>query len=528
MNILMLSEAPYPEHGGGAGRFSYLLARQLVRQGHNVHLLWCGSRESRPPYSLDGIQVHKLPDLFDEGIAPRDVEHLTAKNLLDYIEANIPMASVDVVHDTCGFFSYFFPLAHWLQQLYCVPVITHFEYLQYQNEMPFLGLLNPSGMVYLFFEEKRYETPQCFATRIANRIVCPSKSEAEFVQRIYSPPPGSLVVMPNPVELFSPLPESVAATREKLARSGERLILFGGRIGSHQKNSPAVLGAVRRLRVKHPEVRLVLATYDEEEVERYRRTLGEAVTPVGWIRDAKEMAQILAAVDVVVMPSVYESFGQMASEAMAVGTPVVVSPVGAMPELIRDGENGFILGPDPRQWEQELRGRLVTLLEDADRARAMGKEGRRTVESTITVERVTEQLEELYGELADMPRSRRKELALPVLGPEQRETYLRRLSSLGAGEARRAGESVLAHWPDTVERRCLTCSHHRIAADTQTLVRLPRERFWNWLPWWPSRSETVNDAVTRACPLALLQKEHLRTGRFHPFSLKQIIKMGLS
>jgi len=509
MQILMLSERPYPDHGGGAGKFAHLLAACLVRRGHVVHLLCYGPGGSSP-YSMDGIQVHRVPFLPCEGIAPQDIEYFAMDSLLAYIRANIPMASIDLVHDTCGFLSFWFPLSQHLQRLYSVPVVTHFGLLQFQLALTVFGPY-PYSRAFLAVEGSRYETPQCFAVRISDRIVCPSRADAEFVQALYCPPPGCVVALHNPVEMFDLSSESIAATRNKLAKPGEWLIFFGGRTASHEKNSRTVLSAIRRLRIKHPEARLVLATDDKEEVERYHRGLGEAVTSLGWIRDAKEMARILAAVDAVVMPSLYESYGQMAAEAMSVGTPVVASPVGAMVELIRNGENGFILGMDSRQWDREIEERLVTLLKDRDLCRRMGLQGRRTVEEKISVDRVTAQMEKLYRELVEIPHSNHRfRPGLPVLSTEKRDLYLQTLMRLGKETARRVGEDVLARWPVTGEQRCLKCSHHRIATDTRNLVRLQRARFWTWLPWRPSWSEAVQHAVASQCPLALLQKEELR------------------
>src|SRR5262249_263557 len=81
MQILMLSERPYPDHGGGAGKFAHLLAACLVRRGHVVHLLCYGPGGSSP-YSMDGIQVHRVPFLPCEGIAPQDIEYFAMDSLL--------------------------------------------------------------------------------------------------------------------------------------------------------------------------------------------------------------------------------------------------------------------------------------------------------------------------------------------------------------------------------------------------------------------------------------------------------------
>jgi len=511
MDILILSESPYPDHGGGAGKCTHLLAVSLARRGHGVRLLCPG--EGDGPRRVDGVEIHRVPLVPDEVVSRRDREYVHAGNLLAYLEANVPLAAVDLVHDSCGFLSFFFPLTYRLRQLYAVPVITHFRYLLLQHFLAGARKADPYSSAFLWMETGLHEPTQCFPVRTSDRIICPSRLDAEFVRELYHPPAGSLSVLPDPVQRFDPSPEAVAALRDQLARPGERLVLFGGRIDSDLKGSDLVLGAFRRLVAARPGVRLVLATGDAGQVERFRRSLGTAVTLAGWVRDAGEMARLLAAVDVVVMPSLYESFGLMAAEAMAAGIPVVASPVGGLPDLIRDGENGFLLGADRRRWGAELERCLTLLLDDPERGRAMGERARRTVEEALSVERVTDQLEALYREVAAAPRPAGRRAQRPHWGPEERETYLAALDRWGGGEARRIGEEVLAGWPATAEARCTACSRHRIAVDTRALTRLrPRRRWWRRLPWLPiPPEERMEEVVARECPLALLQRERLRT-----------------
>jgi 1,2-diacylglycerol 3-alpha-glucosyltransferase len=511
MDLLFLSETPYPDHGGGAGKCTHLLATSLAGRGHTVRLL-CQGGGSGPPQRIDGIEVHRVPPPPREAVARQDREEATASGLLAYLEQNVPLASVDLVHDSCGFMSFFFPLANRLRQLYAVPVVTHFRYLLWQHFLASFRQFAPrTGGLLLFWEEGIHETTQCFPVRTSDRIICPSQSEAEFVRELYRPSPGLLTVLPDPVRLFDPEPAAVAQLRGELARPGERLVLFGGRIGSSQKGGDVALSALRRLVAARPATRVVLAAGDEPAVARFRHALGAAVTSMGWVRDAAEMARLFAAVDAVAVPSTYESFGLMAAEAMAAGTPVVASPVGAMPELIRHGENGFLLGADPRRWDRELECLLTVLLDDPERCRAMGRQARQTVEATISIERVTDRIEELYREVVASPQSPAQRVRLPRLRPEERESYLAALARRGGEEARLAGEAVLAGWPATVERRCTVCSRHRIAADTRALGALRRARLWRWLPRRQAWRERVEEVVARECPLALLQRERLRT-----------------
>jgi D-inositol-3-phosphate glycosyltransferase len=104
-----------------------------------------------------------------------------------------------------------------------------------------------------------------------------------------------------------------------------------------------------------------------------------------------------SAADVVVVPSHYESFGMVALEAMACGTPVVASQIGGLAYLIRDGETGFhVRDQDP----EGLAERLTEILDDDELHQQMG---RNAVEyaTEYSWQAVAEQITSIYTELAE-------------------------------------------------------------------------------------------------------------------------------
>jgi D-inositol-3-phosphate glycosyltransferase len=88
-------------------------------------------------------------------------------------------------------------------------------------------------------------------------------------------------------------------------------------------------------------------------------------------RDQDTLPYYYSAAEAVVMPSHYESFGMVALEAMACGTPVVASQVGGLAFLVQDGVNGFTVpSGDPRA----LADRLAVLISDADLRHQIGEQ----------------------------------------------------------------------------------------------------------------------------------------------------------
>jgi glycosyltransferase involved in cell wall biosynthesis len=81
------------------------------------------------------------------------------------------------------------------------------------------------------------------------------------------------------------------------------------------------------------------------------------------------------------LPSLSEGFGRVFIEAMALGKPVVATSVGGIPEIVHDGENGFLVEPGDIV---ALAGKLEILIKDEVLARKMGKEGKKFVQENFS------------------------------------------------------------------------------------------------------------------------------------------------
>ena len=109
-----------------------------------------------------------------------------------------------------------------------------------------------------------------------------------------------------------------------------------------------------------------------------------------------DIPELLSIFDVFVLPSLWEGMPNVILEAMAANKPVVATRVGGIPEVVEDGVTGLLVPPrDP----EALAEAIIALLQDRERAKAMGRAGRERVEKYFTVERMVQKTEALYEEL---------------------------------------------------------------------------------------------------------------------------------
>jgi D-inositol-3-phosphate glycosyltransferase len=184
----------------------------------------------------------------------------------------------------------------------------------------------------------------------------------------------------------------------------DRMILFVGRI-EPLKGVDTLLEAMSCLQMKESRpVHLAIIGGDpaaspedmNAEMARLKNLcevlgLDQSVVFLG-VRDQDKLSYYYSAAEVVVMPSHYESFGMVALEAMACGTPVIASEVGGLGYLVRDGETGFTI---PDQEPEALCEKLSWLLNDKELHATMSK---RAVEyaQDYAWEQIAKQIVDVY------------------------------------------------------------------------------------------------------------------------------------
>jgi glycosyltransferase involved in cell wall biosynthesis len=164
-----------------------------------------------------------------------------------------------------------------------------------------------------------------------------------------------------------------------------------------QKGYADLLTALTRVQARVPAVRLLLVGEGElrSQLEAQAQAMGlsEAVIFAGARTDVPE---ILAGLDVFVLPSLWEGMSNAVLEAMAAGLPVVATGVGGTPEVVVDGVTGLLVAAGDAG---ALARSLTRLLCDPELRRRMGQAGRERVAQRFTVGRMVEQTQRLYERL---------------------------------------------------------------------------------------------------------------------------------
>ncbi len=210
-----------------------------------------------------------------------------------------------------------------------------------------------------------------------DRVIAATPAEYAQLHWLYGADMEKVVVIPPGVDLdrFSPIPRKIAKANLEMPENHKN-ILFAGRI-EPLKGIDTLLLAISLIQKQNPELADHVSvniiggdpwseTVDEEMIrlQDLRQFLGvtDIVTFLG-SKAQDDLPDYYAAAEMVVMPSHYESFGLVALEAMAMGTPVIASEVGGLAFLIRDGENGFHV---PSRNPEALAERIFSLLTDRD------------------------------------------------------------------------------------------------------------------------------------------------------------------
>lgn len=221
----------------------------------------------------------------------------------------------------------------------------------------------------------------------ARRVVALSESWATSIR--HHVPKAAVIVVPNPV-----LAHPVVQERRSAGRIS--VVLFVGKL-EHRKGFQDLLSAASLIIRSYPETQFWFAGHgDLARAEALAQTLGigHCVRLLGWLSE-EELDKRYSEATVFCLPSYNEGVPMSVLEAMSRGVPVVCTPVGGLPELIRHGHSGLFASPgDPESIAREIE----SLLGNPALSARIAAAGAATVQQNCGFDIVSGKLQTLYAE----------------------------------------------------------------------------------------------------------------------------------
>lgn len=390
MKILIAADSYYPSVDGAA-YFAYRLATILAKRGHNVFVM-CPSRSLKNMVSNDnGVTVYGIRSIHIPVYPNFRVSPLFISGV---IRGVIEEISPDIVHIQHHFL--IGKVAASTAKKLGIPVIGTSHFL-------------PENLVYYLHPPKFAEKwLQKLAWRNCVRIL----EQLDFVT---TPTKTAVAVLKNAgfskdvmpisngidLERFKPTNDGLYLKQIFAVPTDKPVLLYVGRLDKEKRIDTILRALPDILRVT--SVHLVLAGIGKEKqkLEELTEKLGiqEAVTFTGFIPD-KDLQNMYRIGDLFMMAGIAELQSIVTMEAMASGLPVVAVNEKALPELVHDGENGYLFSNGDSQMIAE---KVIAILSHQPIREQMSKKSLEIIKDH-DVNKTIEKYESLYNEIVELQR----------------------------------------------------------------------------------------------------------------------------
>ncbi|MFC1767383.1 glycosyltransferase family 4 protein [Candidatus Margulisiibacteriota bacterium] len=379
MKILMMSPFYYP-HTGGTEKYVRDLSIALVEKGHDVTIMCANlpfSKRGKKEEVKDGVKIVRFPafELLYLPIAFGFKRKMTK--------------DFDIIHVHCPPYGFVREMAGKVPQ----PVVATFH-CDITLTGKFFGIPVPRVVTWLLDTFGKF-----YATRHLPKV-------DEIITTTESYAAGSPVMKDfprNPIPIgihYDKIDKVIAEEGIDVVKKKAGQILFLGRLAAN-KGVNFLIKAMPKILEKHPEAKLVITGEGEEKkslVSLIKKLGIESYVTFYGIIDFKTLVRLYAESNMFVLPSInsLEAFGIVQLEAMACSTPVVASDIRGVNSVA--GKGGLIA---PKEDPSALADAIITILDNPQKAREMGIEGRKLVETKYVWPLIVKQVEAVYKKAMD-------------------------------------------------------------------------------------------------------------------------------
>lgn len=393
---------------GGMNVYVREITRYLGRKGVHIDVFTRSQDEHVPQVLHDlgyGNRVVHLPAGPEVPLPKKEL----ASYLPQFVDGILKFAREKNIHYDLIHSHYWMSgiAAQQLKQVWNVPIVHMFHTLGLMKNRVAQSEAEMEGEYRIGGENQ--------VIQAADRIVAATLAEKSQLQFLYRADQEKITIIPPGVDIshFYPIPADEAKSVIGVPQQ-DRMLLFVGRI-EPLKGVDTLIRAIAHMhsvgvQAQFPHYLAIIGgdpnTSPNEMTSEMRRLqnlcqelgLQDLVVFLGK-RAQASLPYYYSAAEVLIMPSYYESFGMVALEAMACGTPVVASQVGGLAFLVQDGVNGFVV---PGGDSLAMSHKLTELVSQPELRNRLGQQAAAYAQD-YSWEKITSRIHELYQEMIGVP-----------------------------------------------------------------------------------------------------------------------------
>ncbi len=396
--IIALLTSSYPRfRGDHQGIFIWNLARKLVQQNHEVHVICPHIPDTQFQEKMDGITIHRFPYFY-----PYRLQRLTSESGMYSAIGHSLLASFQIPFLLLGQFICAVKViqrnnislihSHWLVPSGLVAATIHFF-----GGMPHIATVHGSDLHVL---KKKVILRWLCRFILWNSTVITVNSNY-MKQQLLSLSPEyekNILIIPMGTDADPLCPVTGFDVKKRF--NAEQIILNVGRL-INWKGTGFLIKAMPEVLNKYPHAKLLIAGSGPNMDSLIRETIAlgihDHVEFLGKVTQ-RDLVMYYRSADVFVLPSVIhdgmtEGLGTVLLEAMACGCPVIGSNVGGISDIIVDEENGFLVS---EKNSAAIAEKIITLLSDNDLAARFRKAGYETIGLYFSWDTISNKFLETY------------------------------------------------------------------------------------------------------------------------------------